>query len=330
MTFNPLYFWLALKSVFSYEWENPLFLYFLALPFILIFLNKLITRKNQPRIVLSLPVPFIQHKFIRILSFIPETTQILCLLCVILAISSPYKKISRTEIKTEGVEMAIAMDISSSMLSQDVSPSRLIVAKNLAIEFLKNRNHDNISLIAFAGSPYLASPSTQDTAFLIQSISRFETNLIPEEGTALGDALGMSINQIRDEKNPKKVAIIISDGNNTAGNLDPLTSAELAKSFGIKVYTIAVGSIKPSLDPVDETTLRLIAQHTQGKFFRATDAQALKSIFSEIDLMERSRKLLIKIEEHKDLKGIFNRLALGLFLIHILLKITPISNILED
>lgn len=325
-----MYFWLELKSISLYEWENPLFLYLLPLPLILIFLNKMISRKKQPRIELSFPTPFIQHKFIRIISFIPETIQFLCLVCIILAIASPYKKISKTEIKTEGVAMAIAMDISTSMRSIDVLPSRLSIAKKLAIEFLKNRKQDHIALIAFAGSPYLASPLTQDTSFLIQTISRFESRLILEEGTALGDALGMSINQIRDEKNPKKLTILISDGQNTAGNLDPLTSAELAKSFGIKVYTIAVGSLKPSLDPVDETTLRLIAQNTDGAFFRATDAQALKNIFKVIDLMERSRKLTLKIEEHKDLKGIFIRLAFGLFIIQILLKITPISNILED
>jgi Ca-activated chloride channel homolog len=165
---------------------------------------------------------------------------------------------------------------------------------------------------------------------LIQALQRFESELIPEEGTALGDALGMSINQIRDEKNPKKIAILLSDGNNTAGNLDPITSAELAKSFGIKVYTIAVGSLQPSLDPVDESTLRSMAETSNGKFFRATNEQTLAQIFKEIDQLEKTRTLNIRWEEHEDLKGIFLRIAFLFFCLSMLLKISPITNILED
>ena len=158
----------------------------------------------------------------------------------------------------------------------------------------------------------------------------WESRQIKEEGTALGDALGMSINQIRDEKNPKKVAIVISDGNNTAGNLDPITAASLAKSFGIKVYTIAVGSNKPSLDPVDESTLRLMAEKSNGQFYRATDSKTLSDIFKEIDFLEKSRSLQVSTEIHEDVKPIFIKLAFLFFCVGILLKLTPISNILED
>jgi Ca-activated chloride channel family protein len=140
----------------------------------------------------------------------------------------------------------------------------------------------------------------------------------------------MCINQIREEANPKKIIILISDGNNTAGNLDPLTSAELAKTFKIKVYTIAVGSLRASLDPVDESTLRLIAQHSNGKFYRATDKQTLQAIFKEIDIMEKSRKLLIKDVEHQSAAPLFFQLALLLFFINQLLKVIGISNTLED
>lgn len=226
--------------------------------------------------------------------------------------------------------MVMALDLSSSMLTQDVSPSRLEVAKKLAILFAKNRNQDQISLVAFAGSPYLASPLTSDLTYITKAISLLESRQIKEEGTALGDALGMSINQIREEKNPKKVAIVISDGNNTAGNLDPITAASLAKSFGIKVYTIAVGSNKPSLDPVDESTLRLMAEKSNGQFYRATDSKTLSAIFKEIDFLEKSRSLKVSTEIHEDAKPIFIKLAFLFFCISILLKLTPISNILED
>lgn len=272
----------------------------------------------------------VQNKWIHFISFIPKTIESICILCIIFALSGPYKKIIKPNIKQGGVDMAIALDLSSSMLTKDVYPSRLEVAKKLAIQFAKNRTQDQISLVAFAGVPYLASPLTSDLTYVIKALSILESKLIKEEGTALGDALGMSINQIREENNPKKVAIVISDGNNTTGNLDPITAATLAKSFGIKVYTIAVGSYKPSLDPVDESTLRLIAEKSNGQFYRATDTKALNAIFKEIDFLEKSRTLQTSIEEHEDFKPIFIKLAFLLFCTNFLLKLTPISNILED
>ncbi len=330
MKFNPLSLWFQVKSVFSYDWDYPFFLYLLPLPLVIFAFKRILHRKNQARIVMSFSKPLVQQKFIRFLSFIPEILQGLCLFFVILTLASPYKKNVHSEIKKEGVDMALAIDISASMKTQDVFPSRLSVAKKLAIAFVKQRKNDRISLIAFAGAPYLASPLTPDSSYLIQALQQFESDLIREQGTALGDALGMSINQIRDEKNPKKIAILLSDGNSTAGNLDPITSAELAKSFGIKVYTIAVGSLQPNLDPVDESTLRSIAETSQGKFFRATDERTLAQIFKEIDQLEKTRTLKIRWEEHEDLKGIFLRIAFFFFCLSLLLKISPITNILED
>jgi len=330
MKFDLYYSWLKLKTIFTYDWENPYFLYLIPLPLVIILISSLVNRRKKSTIALSFSTPMEQNRWVRLVSFIPKTIESLCLLCIIFAIASPYKKIIKTEIKYGGVDMVMALDLSSSMLTQDVSPSRLEVAKKLAISFAKNRTQDQISLVAFAGSPYLASPLTSDLTYITKAISLLETRQIKEEGTALGDALGMSINQIRDEKNPKKVAIVISDGNNTAGNLDPITAASLAKSFGIKVYTIAVGSNKPSLDPVDESTLRLMAEKSNGQFYRATDSKTLSDIFKEIDFLEKSRSLQVSTEIHEDVKPIFIKLAFLFFCVSILLKLTPISNILED
>jgi Ca-activated chloride channel family protein len=330
MKFDLYYSWLKLKTILTYDWENPFFLYLIPLPLVIILISSLLNRKRRSQISLSFSVPLEQNKWSLFISYIPKTVEFICLLCIILAIASPYKKIIRTEIKQGGVDMVIALDLSSSMLTQDVLPSRLEVAKKLAISFAKNRIQDQISIVAFAGAPYLASPLTSDLTYVTKSLSLLETKQIKEEGTALGDALGMSINQIREEKNPKKVAIVISDGNNTTGNLDPITAATLAKSFGIKVYTIAVGSNKPSLDPVDESTLRLMAEKSNGQFYRATDKKTLNAIFKEIDFLEKSRTLQVSTEIHEDVKPIFIKLAFLFFCISILLKLTPISNILED
>jgi Ca-activated chloride channel family protein len=322
--------WLKLKTILTYDWENPYFLYLIPLPLVIILISSLTNRRKGSRISLSFSIPMEQNKWVRLASFIPKIIESICLLCIIIAIASPYKKIIKTEIKRGGVDMVLALDLSSSMLTKDVFPSRLEVAKSLAISFAKNRNQDQISLVAFAGSPYLASPLTNDLKYITKALSLLETKQIKQEGTALGDALGMSINQIRDEKNPKKVAIMISDGNNTAGNLDPITAASLAKTFGIKVYTIAVGSNKPSLDPVDESTLRLMAEKSNGQFYRATDTKTLSAIFKEIDFLEKSRTLQVSTEIHEDVSSIFIKLAFLFFCLNIVLKLTPISNILED
>jgi Ca-activated chloride channel family protein len=330
MKFNLFYSWLQLKSVFSYSWENEFYLYLIPLPLLIILIRLLVKRKNQARVVLSFNAPLKQHKFTRFLTFLPDTILSLCMVALILALADPYKTIYHTRVQQEGVDIAMGIDISSSMLSKDVLPTRLAVAKQTASAFISGRKYDQIALVAFAGAPYLASPITSDSSFLSHALRTLSNQQISEEGTALGDALGMCINQIREEANPKKIIILISDGNNTAGNLDPLTSAELAKTFKIKVYTIAVGSLNTTLDPVDESTLRMIAKQSNGRFYRATDQQTLRLIFQEIDVMEKSRKLIIREVEHQSAAQVFYQLAFILFFINLFLKIIGVSNSLED
>ena len=330
MKFNPLYSWHQIQDFFTFEWENSLFLYGLIWPFLVYFIKYLRQRGNQPRIELSLSVPLQQHRVSLLLSYIPMVIQILFISSLIIVAAGPYRVIKHQKKQVEGIDIALALDISSSMQTRDISPNRLETAKSMGQQFIRKRSHDPISLIAFAGAPYLASPITTDTTFLLHQLRQFQTNQIIEEGTALGDALGMSINQIRDSDNPKKISILISDGNNTAGNLDPVTSAELAKNFNIKVYTIAVGSLQPSVDPVDESTLREMARITKGKFFRATNGQALQEIFQEIDKMEASVVKTVTWEEHISLSYLFAEIALILFFVGLWVRFSWIGNSLED
>lgn len=330
MKFNPVYSWYQIQEFFTFEWENGLFLYGLILPFLVYFIKYIRQRGNRPRLELSLSIPLHQNRISQLLSYIPMVIQMLLIASLIIVAAGPYRVIKHQKKQVEGIDIALALDISSSMQTQDIAPSRLETAKRMGTTFIRQRSHDPISLIAFAGAPYLASPITTDTAFLLHQLRQFDTKQIVEEGTALGDALGMCINQIRDSDNPKKISILISDGNNTAGNLDPATSAELAKNFNIKVYTIAVGSLQPSADPVDETTLREIALLTKGKFFRATNSQALAQIFQEIDKMEASVVKTITWEEHISLTYLFAEIALILFFIGLWVRISWIGNSLED
>jgi len=330
MKFNPVYSWYQIQEFFTFEWENGLFLYGLILPFLVYFIKYIRQRGNRPRLELSLSIPLHQNRISLLLSYIPMVIQMLLIASLIIVAAGPYRVIKHQKKQVEGIDIALALDISSSMQTKDIAPSRLETAKRMGTTFIRQRSYDPISLIAFAGAPYLASPITTDTAFLLHQLRQFDTEQIVEEGTALGDALGMCINQIRDSDNPKKISILISDGNNTAGNLDPVTSAELAKNFNIKVYTIAVGSLKPSADPVDETTLREIALLTKGKFFRATNSQALAQIFQEIDKMEASVVKTITWEEHISLTYLFAEIALILFFIGLWVRISWIGNSLED
>jgi Ca-activated chloride channel family protein len=330
MKFNPLYSWHQIQAFFTFEWENSLFLYGLIWPFIVYFIKYLRQRGNQPRLEISLSVPLPQNRLSMLLSYVPMAIQILCISSLIIVAAGPYRVIKHQKKQVEGIDIALALDISSSMQTRDISPSRLETAKIMGKSFIRQRSHDPIALVAFAGAPYLASPITTDTAFLLHQLQQFQTKQIVEEGTALGDALGMCINQIRDSENPKKISILISDGNNTAGNLDPATSAELAKNFNIKVYTIAVGSLQPSADPVDESTLREIASLTKGKFFRATNGQALQQIFQEIDKMEASVVKNVTWEEHISLSYLFAEISLILFFISLWVRFSWIGNSLED
>ena len=330
MKFNPVYSWYQIQEFFTFEWENGLFLYGLILPFLVYFIKYIRQRGNRPRLELSLSTPLHQNRISLLLSYIPMVIQMLLIASLIIVAAGPYRVIKHQKKQVEGIDIALALDISSSMQTKDIAPSRLETAKRMGTTFIRQRSHDPISLIAFAGAPYLASPITTDTAFLLHQLRQFDTKQIVEEGTGLGDALGMCINQIRDSDNPKKISILISDGNNTAGNLDPVTSAELAKNFNIKVYTIAVGSLQPTADPVDETTLREIALLTKGKFFRATNSQALAQIFQEIDKMEASVVKTITWEEHISLTYLFAEIALILFFIGLWVRISWIGNSLED
>jgi len=326
-----VHFWQQIRSVFSFNWENPLFLYLLILPILWLLIKYGLRKNKRAKIILSIPNEFPENKLTRLQSYIPDVLQALILISLVIALAEPYTTLKYAEYKAEGINFAIGIDISSSMKNKDMPPSRFDVAKNMAEDFMKKRiAYDAFSLVAFAGEPNLISPLTQDKNYLFPSLQKLKAGLISEEGTALGDAMGTCINQLRDSDNPKKIAIIISDGNNTAGNLDPEISSKLAKLFNIKFYTIAVGTPGNQVDPVDENTLRSIATLTKGTFFRANDSQTMAAIFKEIDQLEKTKIKMNRWEEHNNQSLTFILIALLLFIANLALKLTWIGTILED
>ena len=207
------------------------------------------------------------------------------------------------ESTTEGTDIVLAIDISSSMLARDFEPDRLGAAKQVASQFVNGRENDNMGLVIFAGESLTGVPMTTDRAALTNYIESLTFNML-EDGTAIGDGLATSINRIKDGQAKSKSIILLTDGSNNTGNVAPLTAAEIAKQLGIKVYTIGIGTNgnapMPTVDffgrmtytnqpvVIDEATLQEISQMTGGKYFRATGNKVLKDIFDEIDTLEKS------------------------------------------
>ncbi len=238
----------------------------------------------------------------------------------ILGLARPQQVQTESTVKASGIDIAVAIDLSGSMESEDFrykgeQVNRLYMAKEVLKNFVRKRDGDRIGLVAFAGRAYVASPLTLDHEFLTQNIDRLQLHMI-EDGTAIGSGLSTAINRLRDLKSKSKIVILMTDGQNNAGKIQPLTAAEAAKALGIKTYTIGVGIRGTAPMPVydefgrkgyrrmavdiDEDTLTKIAQMTGGKYYRADSSETLERIYSEIDALEKTEvevKKYVQVEE---------------------------------
>jgi Ca-activated chloride channel family protein len=321
--------WLSWQTLRSFVWAERLYLYgIIGIP-LLFLLRWLFYNRGQQKLGLSLSSFQLRTSWIAYLRFIPSIFFSLGIACVILSLARPQRVRESKEQFSEGIDIMLAIDISESMLATDLSPNRLEAAKNVAHEFVKGRFQDRIGLVVFAGESFSVCPLTTDYEMLNEYFSEINNSLIKTTGTAIGSALATCINRLREIQSTSKVAILLSDGDNTAGPLDPLAATDLAKSFGIKVYTIAVGSNGSGVK-VDENTLRQIAKEGNGQFFRATDNQTLKNIFEQINRLE---KVKIKDNIYRDVEDfyyIYLNWAILFFLASFFFKNTFIGNILED
>jgi Ca-activated chloride channel homolog len=217
------------------------------------------------------------------------------------------------------------------MTTQDITPSRLEVAKQVAKDFVKGRFQDRIGLVVFSGEALMLCPLTTDYELLNDFIDDLKPSLITTSGTAIGSALGRCVTRLQEIDSKSRVTILLSDGANTAGNLDPLMAAQLAQAFGIKIYTIAVGTEKTAqTEAVDESTLREIAQKAEGLFFRATDARSLSSIFQRINTLEKIEVNNSSFQNITDYYQMYVRWGIVFVLMAFFCKNTFMGNILED
>ncbi|MDD4636885.1 MAG: VWA domain-containing protein [Bacteroidales bacterium] len=315
---------------------NPkyLLLLLLLIPMVVWYVYK--QRSKQATIRMSSLEPFQRapRSWKNYLRHLPFVLRLVVTTLLIIILARPQSTDNWESSTTEGIDIVMAMDISSSMLAADLKPNRLEAAKDVAAEFINGRPNDNIGLVSFAGESFTQCPLTTDHAVLLNLFGKMESGMI-EDGTAIGVGIANAVNRIKESNAKSKVIILLTDGSNNRGEIAPVTAAEIAKAFGIRIYTIGVGTQGTAPYPVqtafgvqyqnvpveiDEVTLKQIASTTGGAYFRATDNTKLKEIYEEIDQMERT-KISVKEYSRKQEEYLpFALLAMCLLLLEVVLR----------
>ncbi|MDA0178057.1 MULTISPECIES: vWA domain-containing protein [Mesoflavibacter] len=266
--------------------------------------------------------------------------RLIALALLVTALARPRTSETKSKTKTtRGIDIVMAIDVSASMLAKDLRPNRLEALKDVASEFIKGRPNDRIGLVEYAGESYTKTPITSDKAIVLRSLEEIQYNTIIEGGTAIGMGLATSVNRLKDSKAKSKVIILLTDGVNNSGAINPSIASELAVEFGIKVYTIGLGTNGMALSPVaflangrfqydrvqveiDEELLKSIATATGGKYFRATNNQKLAQIYDEINKLEKTEIDEIKFTTYQEHFRPFVIAAMVLLLLEYLMRIT--------
>lgn len=250
------------------------------------------------------------------LRWLPYALRVVAVAAIVVALARPQSQLSRQEMTVEGIDIVMAMDLSGSMLAEDFKPNRLEAAKKVAADFIEGRKTDRMGLVVFAGEAFTQVPLTIDHQVLLKQLGNLKSGNM-RDGTALGDGLATAINRIKDSEAKSKVIILLTDGVNNQGSMDPLSAAEIAALYNIRLYTIGVGSLGKAPYPfrdqfgrvhyqnidveIDEPLMRQMSAATDdGRYFRATNKKALEEIFDQIDEMEKSKIDVTKYAQTKD------------------------------
>lgn len=306
---------------------NPYFLYGLILVPVLTGWYIWRHRHLSPELRYSTLLPFMRVRptIRERLRHVPFILRMLVLAVLVVAFARPRTTGRAQDVYTEGIDIALVLDISGSMLAEDFKPNRIEAAKSVATEFVDGRKNDRIGLVIFAGESFTQCPMTMDYRVLKNLLRQVKSGVV-EDGTAIGMAIAQGVNRLKDSKAKSKVMILLTDGVNNRGEIDPITAAQIAQTFDIRIYTIGVGTIGmapyPTQTPfgiryqnvpvdVDEKTLEKIAEMTQGRYFRATDNRSLRQIYQEIDKLEKTR---IEVKAYRTFTELFYPWAwVGLF-----------------
>lgn len=320
------------------EFLNPGYLYLLLLIPALIVWYWFKQNKSKADIRISSTGPFSGTKKTARQYFYHSlfVIRILVIALIILALARPQSSLSRQDVTIEGIDIVMAIDISGSMRAEDLKPNRLEAAKQVASKFIDGRPNDRVGLVVFSGETFTQVPLTTDHTVLKNMFREIKSGMI-EDGTAIGDGLATAVTRLKDSKAISKVIILLTDGVNNMGALDPLSAAEIAKLYGIRIYTIGVGSLGTAPYPVntafgvqyqnmeveiDEDLLKEVASLTDGRYFRATNNKKLEEIYQYIDELEKSKIDVTEFHRKSEEFIPLVLIALGLFILEILLKNT--------
>ena len=263
----------------------------------------------------------------------------LALAVFVAALAQPRLSKSTTEVKASGIDIVVALDLSGSMTTQDYVEGdqrvdRFDLAKSVLIKFVKERPNDRIGLVVFAAQAFIASPMTLDHDYLLENIDRLQIGTINSDATAIGDGLMTTLNRLRELKSKSRIVVLMTDGGNNSGKIDPITATEAARTLGVKIYTIGLGNRElveqmnlPASYLPDEDTLQKIAQLTGGVFYRADSSEKLNSIYDQIDKLEKSEAVVSKYTQYKDLFSWFILAGFLLLLVEIVLGQTVLRRL---
>ena len=317
--------------------EYPKLLWLMVVPALLVLhYIYLELAERHPHLRVSTAVPWLAKstRFKGALRHIPFILRTVALCLIVVAIARPRSSEDMEKIDTEGIDIVLAMDVSTSMLARDLTPDRINASKDIAIEFISQRPSDRMGIVVFAGESFTQCPLTTDRATLINLMKEVQTDLI-EDGTAIGNGLATAIARMKDSDAKSRVVILLTDGVNNRGEVSPQMAAEIAKTYGVRVYTIGVGkegmAPYPVMTPwgveiqnvkveIDEALLSEIAESTGGRYFRATDNTKLSEIYSEINDMEKARTTVDSFPIYKELFGKYAMLALRAFMLELFIN----------
>ena len=317
-----------------FEYPHLLWLELLLIPLIALYLWRSLKGK-EPALTVSEAAQWDNGKgrLVAWARHLPFILRMVALAAIIVAIARPRSSENFEKVDTEGIDIVLTMDVSTSMLARDFKPDRIGAAKDIAIEFIASRPADRMGIVVFAGESYTQAPLTTDRATLINLMKEVETGLI-DDGTAIGNGLATAVARLKDSDAKSRVVILLTDGVNNRGEIDPAMATEIAKTYGIRVYTIGVGANGTAPYPVqtpwgielqkipveiDEALLQHIAEGTGGRYFRATDNTKLAEIYGEIGQMEKTRTSVDSFPVYKDLFKNYALAALVCLLLELLI-----------
>ncbi len=335
--------WFRPEILRNFEWQNPMWFYaFLLIP-LLFLIRWIISSQFNQKLPIALSKKNLKSDPITLLRYFPPIFFILSLGLIIVSLARPQTTNEQVEQWSEGIDIVLNIDISESMRIEDFKPNRLDAAKEVATSFVEGRFQDRIGLVIFSGDALPTCPLTTDYGLLYEMISDINFDKIESRGTAIGNAITSGINFLRESVSESKVMILLSDGDNTAGNVDPITAANLANAYNIKMYVIAIGRDgkvpfgtdffgRPRMveNQFDETTLREIAKIGNGKFYRVSDKDALVSVFDQIDQLEKAEIKETRYKDTTDFYYVYLKWAAIFLLFWLVTKSTFITNVLTD